>query len=92
MPGTVTGGKKAGQTNKQKYGNDFYQNIGRLGGLKSRGGGFAANPQLAREAGRKGGLKSRKPKLDDMSTQDFIAAEIAAQDKAHKTWRERIGL
>ena len=31
-----------------------------MGGKKSRGGGFAANPELAREAGRKGGKKSRK--------------------------------
>lgn len=26
---------------------------------RSRGGGFAANPELAREAGRKGGIKVR---------------------------------
>ena len=29
---------------------------GRKGGQISRGGGFAANPALAREAGRKGGM------------------------------------
>jgi general stress protein YciG len=27
---------------------------------RSRGGGFAANPELAKEAGRKGGLKVRE--------------------------------
>lgn len=56
----VEGGKKAAKRNKELYGNDFYQKIGAMGGKKSRGGGFAANPELAREAGRKGGKKSRK--------------------------------
>ena len=62
MPGTVKGGRRAASTNKQRYGADFYVKIGALGGKKSTGGGFAANPELAREAGRKGGLKSRKTK------------------------------
>jgi general stress protein YciG len=62
MPGTRQGGEKAAQTNKKRYGKEFYVRIGALGGKISRGGGFAANPELAREAGRKGGLKSRKTK------------------------------
>jgi general stress protein YciG len=62
MPGTRKGGEKAAQTNKNRYGKEFYVRIGALGGKISRGGGFAANPELAREAGRKGGLKSRKTK------------------------------
>lgn len=32
------------------------QGMGRSGGKKSTGGGFASNRQLAREAGRKGGM------------------------------------
>lgn len=60
MAGTKTGGQKAAQTNKQRYGTDFYQKIGRVGGKKSTTGGFAANPELAREAGRKGGKKSKR--------------------------------
>lgn len=60
MAGTKTGGVKAAATNKRKHGKDFYKRIGALGGQKSKGGGFAANPELAREAGRKGGLISRK--------------------------------
>jgi general stress protein YciG len=55
MAGTIVGGKQAAETNKERYGADFYKGIGRLGGLKSTGGGFAKNPELAREAGRKGG-------------------------------------
>lgn len=59
MAGTIEGGRKAAQRNKELYGPDFYVKVGKLGGAKSRGGGFAKNPELAREAGRKGGLKSR---------------------------------
>ena len=60
MAGTKSGGQKAANTNKERYGKDFYQKIGRVGGKKSTTGGFAANPELAREAGRKGGKKSRR--------------------------------
>lgn len=56
----VNGGKKAARTNKKLYGPDFYERIGSMGGKKSRGGGFAANPELARIAGAKGGRISRK--------------------------------
>lgn len=57
--GNRRGGQKAAATNKERHGQDFYVEIGRKGGQKSRGGGFAANPELARIAGRKGGMKSR---------------------------------
>ena len=60
MAGTKTGGKKAAATNKSKYGEDFYKHIGRIGGRRSTTGGFFANRELAREAGRKGGLRSRR--------------------------------
>lgn len=57
MAGTVEGGKKAAKTIKEKYGDDFYHNLGQVGGRVSRGGGFAANPQLAHFAGRQGARK-----------------------------------
>ncbi len=60
MAGTKTGGLLAAQTNKKRYGSEFYREIGRKGGKISRNGGFAANPELAREAGRKGGLSKKK--------------------------------
>lgn len=66
MSGTKIGGVKAAATNKKKWGKDFYKRIGALGGQKSKGGGFAANPELAREAGRRGGLKSRKNKKKEL--------------------------
>lgn len=62
MAGTKLGGIKAAATNKQRYGKNFYVTIGAKGGSKSSTGGFAANPELARIAGRIGGLKSRKGK------------------------------
>lgn len=60
MSGTTKGGKKAAQTNKDKYGMDFYENIGRVGGQRGTTGGFAKNPTLAKIAGRKGGRASKK--------------------------------
>lgn len=54
MSGTTSGGKKAAETNKKRYGKKFYQRIGALGGKKSTGGGFAASQERAIEAGRKG--------------------------------------
>lgn len=63
MAGTEKGGKQAASTNKQRYGKDFYARIGAMGGKKSRTGGFAANRELARLAGAKGGRISRRRKL-----------------------------
>ena len=62
MAGTRDGGKKAAATNKMRYGLNFYEAIGKVGGMKSRGGGFTNNSQLARLAGQKGGRASRRPK------------------------------
>jgi len=58
MAGTREGGKKAAQKNKQRD-PDFYAKIGAIGGRNGHGGGFAVNRELAREAGRKGGLNRR---------------------------------
>ena len=50
MAGSKTGGKRAAQTNKERYGEDFYQRIGKLSnasweknGCKPRG--FAGSGQ-----------------------------------------------
>jgi general stress protein YciG len=63
MAGTEMGGRKAAATNKQRYGLNFYEQIGRKGGKISRGGGFAVNRELAVEAGRRGGKASRRGKI-----------------------------
>jgi general stress protein YciG len=64
MAGTVTGGKAAASTNKSRHGADFYAKIGAKGGKKGKTGGFFANRELAREAGRKGGRISRRTKAE----------------------------
>lgn len=67
MSGTKEGGLKASQTNREKHGEDFYKRIGALShdswiknGKKPRG--FAADKELARTAGKKGGETSRRGK------------------------------
>ncbi|HEV7454188.1 MAG TPA: hypothetical protein VGO07_02930 [Candidatus Saccharimonadales bacterium] len=62
MAGTKAGGKAAAQTNKEKYGSDFYAKIGAKGGTLGKTGGFFANRELARVAGAKGGRISRRTK------------------------------
>jgi general stress protein YciG len=60
MSGTKKGAAKAAATNLQRHGADFYARIGRKGGQNGHSGGFAANRDLAREAGRRGGRISRR--------------------------------
>lgn len=77
MAGTKKGGEKAAATNKAKHGADFYAKIGAKGGRLGRTGGFAANPDLARIAGAKGGRISRRKKTVTVVTaqqNDSVAA------------------
>jgi hypothetical protein len=60
MAGTKAGGAKARDTNKRKFGDDYYKKIGAIGGTLGRTGGFYANRELARIAGAKGGTISRR--------------------------------
>lgn len=65
MGGTFIGGRRAAQTNKIKYGHDFYARIGSLGGQKGTTGGFAYWKAIGREdlisqAGAKGGRISKR--------------------------------
>lgn len=69
MAGTKEGGLKARQTNLEKYGTDFYKNIGKRGGEAGTSGGFASDvvgrdgltgAERARIAGSKGGTKSKR--------------------------------
>lgn len=41
---------------------DYYKKIGAIGGKNGHTGGFAANPELAKIAGAKGGKKSKRGK------------------------------
>ncbi len=71
MAGTHAGGAKAAETNKTKYGSDFYASIGAKGGKRGKTGGFASDKkgadglsgrERARLAGSKGGRISRRTK------------------------------
>lgn len=71
MAGTIAGGKAAAATNKLKFGETFYVDIGAIGGRKGHTGGFASQKigadgltgkQRARIAGKRGGQISRKVK------------------------------
>lgn len=74
MAGTKEGGKKASIVIKEKHGEDFYKRIGSKGGKSGdhSKSGFASNPELAREAGRKGGKKSRRGKSKKNSEESRV--------------------
>lgn len=88
MSGTKNGGKKAADANRSKYGADFYARIGRKGGHKGRTGGFAANPELAKTAGSKGGkISKRGPirngfyEIFDENSHEVIGTIYASSEK-----------
>lgn len=83
VAGTKAGGKKAAATNKEKYGSEFYANIGRKGGQNGHTGGFAANPELARIAGAKGGTISKRgpsknPRTPHLSDKEYALGKTSA--------------
>lgn len=80
MPGTVIGGHKAAETNKKKYGKDFYARIGAAGGKKGTTGGFAANRELARIAGAKGGRISRRRKAIEAAQVATPITDVTKED------------
>lgn len=62
MPGTIAGGRRAAATNKAKYGEDYYKNIGKKGGSVRRPETrwWNRHPEMARAAGAKGGSISKR--------------------------------
>ena len=71
MGGTRAGGLKAAETNKNKYGKNFYAEIGRKGGHNGTTGGFASDKvgkdgltgwERATKVGAIGGKKSKRGK------------------------------
>lgn len=62
MSGTRVGGLKAVETNKERYGEDWYSNIGFKGGKGHRPEKrwFHNHPDLAKHYGRIGGMKSKR--------------------------------
>lgn len=64
MSDTSEGSKKTAATLKERYGEDYYSRIGKVGGQKGRTGGFYNNKALARTAGAKGGKISKRKKKE----------------------------
>lgn len=61
MSGTITGGRKAAETNKIKYGEDFYKIIAAKGGRAKVPKGFSMMTRKQRSlAGTLGGRKSKR--------------------------------
>jgi len=69
MSGTRAGGLKTAAIMKQRYGEDVYRRVGKIGGKISRSGGFASSLvgpdgltglERATVAGIKGGTASRR--------------------------------
>ena len=81
MSGTRIGGKKAAETNKKRHGKTFYADIGRKGGKNGHTGGFAASPERARIAGRKGGLISSKNTILTLEERRNEVEEMLRQEK-----------
>lgn len=82
MAGTKAGGKRAAATNKEKYGDDFYANIGRKGGKKCGAKGFALmDPEKRSAAGKKGGTISKRGPAKNK----YTAPHIDEEDKK-KGW------
>lgn len=80
MSGTSEGNKKGAATAKQRYGKDFHKKVGAKSWSdpsRSRKVGFALNPELAKQAGRLGGLKNKKDKSEE-NEEYLTAEEIAA--------------
>ena len=90
MSGNKIGGQKAAETNKRLYGKDWYAKIGQIGGRNGHTGGFAANPELAREAGRKGGKISRRGPSKNSSRikNEREIAEYAKKYGDQEDWSE----
>lgn len=82
MAGTKAGGIKAAATNKAKYGEDFYRELGRKGGRNGHTGGFAANPELARIAGSIGGKISKRGKAKGNKSAEEKLSKAARKEVA----------
>ena len=67
MSGTKEGGLKARAKNYELHGRDFYARIGAIGGRLGHTGGFAANPELAKIAGRKGGARGKRKGMTEQT-------------------------
>lgn len=89
MSGTKEGAQKAGKTNKQRHGKDFYARIGAMGGEKSRGGGFTS--ETAALYGKLGSINrvlnfslSEDERLQYMHDREVVLKKIEALNKEER--------
>lgn len=76
MAGTKTGAKKASNTMRARYGDNYYHRIGKVGGQSGRTGGFYANREAARSAGAKGGRISNRSGIKNKNKRPLWALLI----------------
>jgi general stress protein YciG len=83
MAGTKQGAAKAAQTNKDKYGKDFYRQIGAQSWKnpkRSRTTGFALLPkEQVVELGRKGGQQNKGKTYAKKDKEEYVTAEELRQ-------------
>jgi general stress protein YciG len=95
MSGTKAGGIAAAESNKRKYGHDFYANIGRIGGAKSTKGGFwhkkyvLGDTESISRAGQMGGAKG-KPSRRNKATKRPLSPSTATLDRKVANLRARL--
>jgi uncharacterized protein len=98
MSGSQIGGQKASKTNRKIYGEDFYKQIGALGGRRGRTGGFASDKvgedgltgrERAAVVGAKGGRIGKRTKKKKVETKaDFYTGPMVID----RSTAERSGL
>lgn len=86
MSGNKIGGLKVAQTNKRKYGEDYYVNIGRIGGKASNTGvatikvysvDTMTGKERARLAGAVGGSKSKRKTIKSVENEKKMVSKNA---------------
>lgn len=60
MSQTKEGAKRAVETMRKKYGEDYFKNLGKAGGKMTRGYQFAHGKITPSEAGKQGGRGNKK--------------------------------
>lgn len=89
MGQTKAGAIKARQKIIELYGEDFYSHIGKKGGSNGTTGGFAHSRDLARRAGKIGGLKSTRAGIkngegkSEKSLKKYKKINVFASEETH---------
>ncbi len=86
MAGTKQGAAKAKATNILRHGDNFFGEIGAIGGRRTGvKKGFAADPERARLAGIKGGTRSKRGKAHLVEpTSD---SRVTNERKSYSLWQ-----